>query len=140
MLRVQIEVVKEFEFEAAHFLPDHPGKCKNLHGHSYLLRIGIKGEINPDTGMVTDFGELKKAVEQSMLGRLDHTYLNKVNFQEAAHSFPAERPTAERMVEWIVDFLRFYVFPPFLSVSLSFVRLYETRSSYVEWRAENVES
>ena len=30
-------VLKEFEFDAAHYLPEYNGKCERLHGHTYKL-------------------------------------------------------------------------------------------------------
>lgn len=45
----------EFQFEAAHHLPHVPHvpqghKCGRLHGHSFLVRIEITGEVAPHTG------------------------------------------------------------------------------------------
>ena len=41
-----MRIGKLFKFEAAHRLPNHPGKCKNLHGHSYKLEVVVNGEVN----------------------------------------------------------------------------------------------
>ena len=32
-----MKVLKEFEFDAAHYLPSYNGKCEHLHGHTYRL-------------------------------------------------------------------------------------------------------
>ncbi len=57
-------ITKNFKFEAAHRLftmpQDHP--CRNLHGHSYVVKVSvwiedIKQMENPN--MVIDFGKLK---------------------------------------------------------------------------------
>ncbi len=152
-----IEVVKEFTFDSAHFLPKYEGNCKNVHGHTYRLIIGIKGKINPETGMVVDFKELKDIVKRLVIDELDHKMLNDIKVENEKHPFPADNPTAENMVEWIVDIL-FDIIPqekkhessktwqwlPQNSVGglyanknrLSFVRLYETPTSYAEWRSE----
>ena len=134
-----ITVVKEFSFEAAHYLPGYKGACANLHGHSYRLLVGVFGEINPETGMIIDFKTLKKMV-QPIVDLLDLSYLNKVS----TYGFPYFMPTAENMIEWIRDRLvNYYVFDehgPLESEftrlrNLSFIRLYETANSYAEWRA-----
>ena len=119
----EIEVVKEFRFEAAHRLPEYDGPCGEVHGHSYKLFIGAKGRIKKN-GMVCDFSTLKKTIEEEVITKLDHKYLNEI--KEA--NFPFKCPTAENMVLWIKDVLdsNFY----------SFIRLYETQTSYAEWRRE----
>lgn len=68
-------IEKEFRFEASHVLPKHPGKCSRLHGHSWVLRVGVKGTIDPETGFVMDYSELKKCVDSNITDRLDHSHL-----------------------------------------------------------------
>ena len=51
---VRTSVTRCFTFEAAHQLPWHPGKCRNLHGHGYRLEVTVEGPVNDD-GMVLDF-------------------------------------------------------------------------------------
>ena len=50
-----MRVRRQFEFEAAHELPRHPGKCRNLHGHSYRLIVTVDRPVDPDSGMAIDF-------------------------------------------------------------------------------------
>jgi 6-pyruvoyltetrahydropterin/6-carboxytetrahydropterin synthase len=134
---LEITVVKEFTFEASHYLPDHPGKCKNLHGHTYKLQVGVKGEVDPKTGMVVDFGRLKELVDSIIVEKLDHYHLNSLSFIHSdLQDFPSRLPTAEQMVKWIVLTLNSYFLDEWEGlVLLSFVRLYETPTSYAEWRA-----
>jgi 6-pyruvoyltetrahydropterin/6-carboxytetrahydropterin synthase len=126
---MEILVVKKFRFEAAHFLPGYEGDCAQLHGHSYELHIGIKGNINPThkTGMVVDFKNLKKIVHACVISKVDHKCLNDLN----QFTF-SKNPTAENIVRQIVTILK----DEFNGSSLSFVRLYETADSYAEWREE----
>lgn len=124
---MEITVVKEFTFDAAHYLPNHPGKCKNTHGHTYRLQIGYKGEIHPDTGMVIDFSDIKELVKEEIVDKLDHQFLNQLS---STDGFPSHLSTAENMVIWIVNKL----IP--IAGRLCFVRLYETPTSYAEWRVE----
>ena len=69
-----MELSKEFRFEASHVLPDHPGKCANLHGHSWILTVRVKGPIDQETGMVVDYGDIKENV-QPVIDDLDHAHL-----------------------------------------------------------------
>lgn len=129
---MKIEVVKEFSFDAAHCLPEHSGKCKNLHGHTYKLMVGIaapSSSLNFNKGMVVDFGDLKKIVNESVVNKLDHSFLNNIYENE----FPRNCPTAENMVVWIVKEIK----EKLGRGELSLVRLYETPTSYAEWRNEN---
>lgn len=116
-----MNVCKHFTFDAAHFLPAHPGKCRNLHGHTYHMEVEIGAETLTD-GMVMDFGDLKGLV-QPLLDRLDHTYLNDL--------FPT--PTAELMVRGIWDELAPQIPEP---ARLERVRLWETPTSYAEQRRD----
>ena len=120
---MEITIVKEFTFDAAHFLPGYDGPCANLHGHTYKLQVGVKGEIHPISGMVLDFSVLKEVVGE-FVDLLDHTNLNTISVIR----FPKEMPTAEKIVEW-------FVFKLIKRLRIVFIRLYETPTSYAEWRA-----
>lgn len=89
-----ITLFKDFTFEAAHLLPHVPvgHKCGRLHGHSFMVRLEITGEINQNTGWIIDFAELK-AVFKPILNQLDHSYLNDIA--------GLENPTSEVLAIWI---------------------------------------
>ncbi|MEY2467639.1 MAG: 6-pyruvoyltetrahydropterin/6-carboxytetrahydropterin synthase [Actinomycetota bacterium] len=53
----------------------HSGACKNLHGHSYRLEVTVDGDVD-DNGIVIDFADLQRVVENEIIDRFDHTYLN----------------------------------------------------------------
>lgn len=69
-------VVKELVFDAAHFITDHPAKCRNLHGGRYLLHVKVRDRIDPITGCVVDFGYLKRVANRLVVDRFDHHNLN----------------------------------------------------------------
>jgi 6-pyruvoyltetrahydropterin/6-carboxytetrahydropterin synthase len=72
--------------DAAHQLPNHSGKCKNLHGHTYKIIVTVYGEPNPKTGMLIDFGEIKKIANM-----LDHQNISEVPpFNGEGHPATAE--------------------------------------------------
>ncbi|MDW6093059.1 6-carboxytetrahydropterin synthase QueD [Vibrio rhizosphaerae] len=87
-------IYKEFTFEAAHHLPYVPEghKCGRLHGHSFLVRVSVEGEVDPQTGWVIDFAEIKAAFKP-IYQRLDHYYLNEIE--------GLENPTSEVIARWI---------------------------------------
>lgn len=86
-----MRVRRRFAFEAAHSLPYHPGKCRELHGHSYVLKVTVDRPIDPGTGMGIDFADLKGVVKSRVIDHLDHKTLNDL----------IENPTAELMAVWI---------------------------------------
>lgn len=120
---MKLYITKIFTFDAAHRLPDYVGACSNLHGHQWTLEVEVSGKANVKTGMVIDFSHLKKIVDHQIIGTLDHTYLND--------EYP--NPTAEKMVESFVAIIG-NVFEYDQDVSLERIRLYETPTSFVEWR------
>jgi len=91
-----MEIFREFTFEAAHRLPHVPGdhKCSRLHGHSYRVEVHVHGEVDPATGWVMDFADIKAAF-QPILDQLDHYYLNEVP--------GLDNPTSENVARWIWD-------------------------------------
>jgi 6-pyruvoyltetrahydropterin/6-carboxytetrahydropterin synthase len=89
-----IELVKDFHFEAAHFLPRLPDthKCRRLHGHSFHVEVAVRGPIDPATGWLIDFGDLKRVIAP-VVERLDHYLLNDIT--------GLENPTSEILARWI---------------------------------------
>jgi len=115
-------VVKRISFDAAHKLPNHKGKCASLHGHHWVVEVGIKGEVDTD-GMVIDFSTLKGVLEE-MFGRFDHSYLNDT----------IPNPTAENLVQYIWGRL-YCALQQRMLPDLEFVRVWETEDSYAEVRS-----
>lgn len=89
-----VEVVKDFRFEAAHFLPQVPEghKCRRIHGHSFRGEVAVRGPVHPKLGWVMDFAELKGAVDP-LVKELDHYLLNDIE--------GLENPTSELLAVWI---------------------------------------
>jgi 6-pyruvoyltetrahydropterin/6-carboxytetrahydropterin synthase len=118
-----VEIYKEFTFEAAHRLPNVPEghKCARLHGHSFLVRIFIAGDIDPHTGWLMDFSEVKK-IFAPIYDQLDHHYLNDIA--------GLENPTSENLAIWIWKQLK-----PRLN-ALSQVEIRETCTSGCIYKGE----
>lgn len=94
-------IYKEFRFEAAHHLPHHDGKCRRLHGHSWIGRVYVKGDrlipTGPKAGMVMDFQDLKAYLTPLLEDYLDHHYLNETT--------GLKNPTSEALARWIYEYL-----------------------------------
>ena len=141
-------LTKIFHFEAAHALNGYDGKCRNIHGHSYELRVTVKGmplnePDNPKNGMVIDFHDLKNIVNQEVVEKLDHSFvigdnmpkdfveITKKNFDKVVE-LPYQ-PTTENM---LADFAERIKKRLPQHVELYSVTLQETRDSIAEWREE----
>jgi 6-pyruvoyltetrahydropterin/6-carboxytetrahydropterin synthase len=76
---VEVELTKEYRFEAAHRLPRVPAghKCQRVHGHSYKVEVVVRGPVDPETGWLIDFGVIDD-VWNVLHARLDHQNLNEV--------------------------------------------------------------
>jgi 6-pyruvoyltetrahydropterin/6-carboxytetrahydropterin synthase len=94
MARETIELVKDFRFEAAHWLPNVPDghKCRRVHGHSFRGEVAVRGEIDAATGWLMDFADLKRAVDP-IVHKLDHYLLNDIE--------GLDNPTSELLAVWI---------------------------------------
>jgi len=68
-------ITKEVFFCYGHRLMNHPGKCRNLHGHSVKASISIKQEILNEQSMVCDFADVKACVDDLISQVLDHNFL-----------------------------------------------------------------
>lgn len=92
----KVEVFKEFFIDCAHSLPYVPEghKCRNVHGHTYRIRILVEDELHPIYGWVIDFTDIKAAF-YPIKEALDHKYLNDIE--------GLENPTAENLAIWIWD-------------------------------------
>ncbi|WP_280505637.1 6-carboxytetrahydropterin synthase QueD [Nocardia farcinica] len=118
-----MEIYREFTFEAAHRLPNVPEghKCARLHGHSYRVVVHVAGEVDPTTGWVMDFAEIKQAFAP-LSEELDHHYLNEVA--------GLENPTSEVLARWIWARLEY-------RLPLSQVVVKETCTSGCVYRGED---
>jgi 6-pyruvoyltetrahydropterin/6-carboxytetrahydropterin synthase len=101
---MRVRLVSSCYFSAAHRLHREDwdeatnrrvfDKCNNPngHGHTYGLEVTVEGEIDPESGYVMDFGELKRLVQEHVVRRLDRRHLNfDVDFLRGVN------PTAENI-------------------------------------------
>ena len=97
--RLQNRIGRTYRFESAHHLPLVPEghKCKNMHGHTYRLRVLLEGDPDPQFGWVMDFAELK-AIMQPVLDKIDHKLMNELP--------GLENPTCEHIAIWLWNQLK----------------------------------
>ena len=83
-----------------------------MHGHSYRCELTFEGPLD-ENGVIVDFDEVAVFVNEALMPRFDHAYLNEV----------LDNPTAERIAAAI------FVDVDASQGSLARVRLWETRTS-----------
>ena len=147
-----IRITKKFSFETGHALYGYDGKCRNVHGHSYKLWVTVIGTPIRDTshiksGMVIDFGDLKKIVQEEIVDVFDHaTVFNKNTphielanqLKERGHYviLVDYQPTSENM---ITDFAGRIKKKLPGNVKLHCLKLQETDTSCASWYASDNE-
>jgi 6-pyruvoyltetrahydropterin/6-carboxytetrahydropterin synthase len=128
----QVTVTKIFTFDSAHRLDDYIGKCANLHGHTYKLEVSIKGRTD-HRGIVVDFGDIKNIVNEQIIAKYDHRFLNDLmDFNT----------TAENMVVHFFAIIDNYLeqLDNPTPVQLVRVRLWETPTCYAEITREDYDA
>jgi 6-pyruvoyltetrahydropterin/6-carboxytetrahydropterin synthase len=125
-------------FDMAHRLPEHEGKCHNLHGHTYGIEIVLWGNAE-DHGMVMDFYEVKCLIA-GVLAEWDHAValcscdpllqiLRDSNLDICIVEMKDE-PTVENMIEQIATEIRQRLVG--LPMGMVSMRLFETPTCWAE--------
>lgn len=130
----------------SHALEGYDGACRHIHGHSYKFFVTVCGEpcgdpMNPKYGMVMDFGELKRIVNEKVIDRFDHAFVirhtdtnheltDKISEHFGKVIAVSYQPTCENMLS---DFASAIMAELPEDVQLYSLRLHETATSYAEW-------
>ncbi len=141
-------VTRQFEWDMGHRVTNHESLCKNPHGHRYKLMVEVTGPLNEThnhaaQGMVLDFGALKQLVNETVVDRLDHSFMywgkdavmktfaqaNK-DLKLVAVSFV---PTAECIVSYIAEQLQKALDVHMPNISVSRLELNETPNCKAIW-------
>jgi 6-pyruvoyltetrahydropterin/6-carboxytetrahydropterin synthase len=115
-------ISKIYRFEASHILPFQGGKCSRHHGHSYVLEVGVTGNVQPvhellrESGMVVDFQRLDDIMKPLIADKLDHHHLNDF----------IEYPTAEYIALWVIERI-LENDPPY---EIAYVKVWETANCF----------
>jgi len=114
-------VVKK-EFSSAHVLHGHPGDCKRMHGHNWIVEAKVEGNNINKIGMVIDFKDIKNILSD-IVSKLDHRYLNDIE------PFIDNNPTAENISKYIYKELSKNINTD--NIKVSEIKLWETNNSAV---------
>ena len=118
------EVTVEQTFAAGHALRNYKGKCENVHGHNYRVRVTVQGASLDNTGLLVDFGDVKRLMGGA-IEYLDHRFLNDLP------PFDEINPSAENIAKYFYD--RVSGGMP-AAVRVSEVQVWETDTSSAVYR------
>ncbi len=90
------EISVEETFAAGHALRGYRGKCENIHGHNYKVRVTLRGPELGSIGLLIDFKDLKDAIHAT-IRKLDHQFLNEVP------PFDSINPSAENLARYFYE-------------------------------------
>lgn len=132
-----VTVTRSFEFSAAHrlYVPDLSdeenrrifGKCRNEHGHNYVLEVTLAGEPDSAGGTIVDMPAFEGVVTERVIDRFDHKHLNA-----DCAEFANLNPTVENIARVIWGLLT----SAFDRCRLHAVRVWETPKTFAEYRGE----
>lgn len=119
------EVSVEYSFAAGHALRGYKGKCENVHGHNYKIRVTVQGEKLNSIGLLMDFADLRRAVKE-LAERFDHHFLNDLE------PFTELNPSAENLACYLGTEIQRRITDQGLSVNN--VTVWETDTTSVSYR------
>lgn len=134
---MSLTITKTFEWDGAHRLFKHKGKCRNIHGHRYRAEFTITSKKVDDLGMIVDFGDLKTTIGEWIDNNWDHALLlwdqDEIVTLFTGYCFRiflcSQNPTAEWMARYLLANTAMLL-PRHLKVVS--VRVYETPTSFAE--------
>ena len=113
------EVAVEQSFASAHALRNYKGRCENVHGHNWKVRLVIEGEKLDATGMLVDFLDVKSLMGE-ILDRIDHQFLNEIP------PFDVVNPSAENIAEYFYQQMTGKLSKTPVPVRIREVKIWET--------------
>jgi 6-pyruvoyltetrahydropterin/6-carboxytetrahydropterin synthase len=121
------EVSVDETFCAGHALRGYRGKCENVHGHNYKVRVMLTGEKLDAVGLLYDFSHLKRVI-QEVVRTLDHRFLNDFP------PFDALNPSAENIAWHIHEQVSKQLPEAANGASIAGVTVWETDTSAATYR------
>ena len=124
------EVSVQETFSSGHALREYKGKCENVHGHNYRVRVTLSGPQLDSIGLLVDFTELKRVL-RGIISVLDHQFLNDLD------AFKTVNPSAENLAKYFYDETRRQLtsLPP--GAAIREVTVWETDTARAQYRPGN---
>jgi 6-pyruvoyltetrahydropterin/6-carboxytetrahydropterin synthase len=121
------QVSVEETFSSGHALRGYRGKCENVHGHNYRVRVTLEGPQLDSIGLLVDFTQLKQVMRE-IIGGLDHQFLNDLE------AFRAVNPSAENLAKYFYDEVDRKLTGVPAGARITDTRVWETDTSRAQYR------
>ena len=75
-------ITREIQLDAGHRIPKHNSKCRNIHGHRYVVQATLEGSLvseGTEKGMVMDFGYIKEDMMTEIHDPADHVLIMSID-------------------------------------------------------------
>jgi len=131
---------RKLEFDAAHRVMLHESKCRNLHGHRYVVEVTACSMGLDELGRVIDFGVIKAVFGKWLDEKWDHgtivntndgEIINLCNEQNWKLYILPSNPTAENMAEYLYMKSNELLTP--YGVKTAAIRVYETPNCWADF-------
>ena len=148
MSAAPLTITRKLEFDAGHRIPNHESKCRNVHGHRYVLECTVAGPLvstpgHTSEGMIVDFGALKQVMNDIIVNDWDHGLLlwekdPLITNSRLLAALPAHHKTVLLpcipTVEGLAEYAFMNLTPPLLAcgLKLTHLRLYETPNCWAD--------
>lgn len=138
----EVSVVKRFEFPAGHRLLGYNGKCRNLHGHSFVAEVCVSAQHVDKMGFVVDFTSISHWLKDWIDTHWDHALI--INRQDTKllkflksidktkYYLLDANPTTENMAKHLYTQMHTLFIPSSPRIEISWVRIWESTTSYAE--------
>lgn len=140
-MSTRLTCTRRLEFDAAHRVLGHEGKCKHLHGHRYAVEAAFEAAGLDALGRVIDFGVVKETLGRWLDEHWDHTAILYAKDGALTAAIAAvtgqriyvlpENPTAENMARYLYETVCPLLFAEH-GIRCVRLRLYETPNCYAE--------
>ncbi len=120
----------EGKFSAAHQLHEYKGKCADLHGHNWKVRVNVLAEKLDDIGIAIDFHDLK-SITHNVLELLDHKNLNDLDY------FSYQNPSSENIARFVFNKINEQL-PPY--VKLDEIEVIESEGCVITYFEKSYEN
>lgn len=138
-----VTATRRYQFCAGHRVHNHESKCRNMHGHNYVVFFTAERVDCPldDLGRVIDFGVLKEKLGGWIDEHWDHGFLlwekdtevfDAIGMVEGQNFYALPyNPTAENMAKFLLTVVAPMVLDG-TGVRVTKVTLWETENVYAE--------
>jgi 6-pyruvoyltetrahydropterin/6-carboxytetrahydropterin synthase len=121
------EVSVEETFSSGHALRGYKGKCENVHGHNYRVKVTLAGPQLDSVGLLADFTALKRVL-RGIIAVLDHQFLNDLE------PFATVNPSAENLAKYFYDEMQRQLTALPAGADITEVTLWETDTASAQYR------